>query len=58
MPSKKLGVTYLFSNGFVTVVYNVIFDIMQTSYSFVDADEATFRVNGPDQWGSGRIPLS
>jgi len=50
MPSTKLGVTYIFSNGFISVVSNIIFDLMQTSYSYVDSDTPTFSLNSPDAW--------
>ena len=52
MPSKKLGVTYIFSNGFVSIVSNVIFDIMQTSYSYVESDSGSFFVNAPETWST------
>lgn len=50
MPSKKLGVTYIFSNGFISVVSNVVFDLLETSYSYVNSDTPTLSLNSPDAW--------
>jgi len=50
MPSNKLGITYIFSNGYMSAVSNIIFDIKQTSYSYVDSDSPTFYINQSQDW--------
>lgn len=50
MPSNKLGITYIFSNGYMSAVSNIIFDIKQTSYSYLDSDLPTFYVNQSQDW--------
>ncbi len=52
MPSKKLGVTYLFTNGFISVVSNIVFDLMQTSYSYADASAPVFSISPNDAWST------
>ena len=52
MPHKKLGVTYIFSNGFISIVSNVIFDLTATSYSYVDSDSGSFVISGSESWST------
>lgn len=50
MPSKMLGVTYIFSNGYMSAISNIVFDIEQTSYSYVDSQSPVFHTNKPQDW--------
>jgi hypothetical protein len=50
MPPKKLSVTYIFSNGFISIVSNIAFDILQTSYSYVRKDTPDFFITSHDNW--------
>ena len=58
MPPKSLGVTYLFSNGFVSVVSGVIFDLMKTSYSFVNSNSPIYSYNLPNEWNTEEFHYS
>jgi hypothetical protein len=50
MPAKQFGVSYIFTNGYASVVSGVRFDIVQTSYTCVDSDEATPQTNESSSW--------
>lgn len=50
MPPTKYGVTYLFSNGFISVVSNIMFDIKTTSYTYTSENVPTFILNSSDDW--------
>ena len=58
MPPKSLGVTYLFSNGFVSAVSGVIFDLMKTSYSFVNSNSPIYSYNLPNDWNTEEFHYS
>lgn len=50
IPIKRNAGTYIFSNGHVTAVSNVIFDMEATSYTLVYEDVPTYSVSKPDTW--------
>jgi hypothetical protein len=50
MPPRKLSVTYIFSDGFISIVSNIVFDILQTSYSYVFYDTPEFSITSHDNW--------
>lgn len=50
MPPKNIDVTYLFSNGFLSVVSGVIFDVMETSYSYLNSDTPNYFGNTQEEW--------
>ena len=50
MPNPRLGVTYIFSNGYLSILGNIIFDIKQTSYSYVDSNIVTFSITNRNDW--------
>jgi hypothetical protein len=50
IPKKKLGVTYIFSNSFMVIVADIVFDLKGTSYSYVDSDNPTLHLNSADNW--------
>ncbi|AFM26051.1 zinc ribbon domain-containing protein [Desulfomonile tiedjei] len=52
IPIKRNAGTYIFSNGHVTAVSNVIFDMEATSYTLVEEDVPTYSVSKPDTWNT------
>jgi len=50
VPEKKNSAAYVFSNGHVTVVSNVVFDFEATSYTLVHHDAPTYSISKPNTW--------
>lgn len=47
---RRNSATYIFSNGYVTAVSNVIFDMEATSYTLVEDDIPTYSISKPNTW--------
>lgn len=50
MPDARIGCTLLLSNGFLTVVSNIIFDIKATSYSLTHSDIHQLIYSDAEDW--------
>ena len=51
MPPTKIEFTNLYSNGFVTSVTNILFNLKDTTYTLVNSDLPTYNINESKFWG-------
>jgi hypothetical protein len=51
----KKDVTYIFSNGLISIIKGIVFNIAETSYSFVNSDNPNYSINQPSDWSNQEV---